>query len=421
MNRRQIATAALLLLLGCFLAGCKPAAAMPKGGWEDTPTGRCYRDSDGIPVTGWQDIQGVRYFFEESGTLASGWVELPEGTYCFRQDGTPLTGWTERDGIRCYLKEDGQLARGWCKIAGAMQFFYGDGSVASGWLELDDGSFYLDENGCMVVGPMELEGRHYLFQPDGRMHIGWLQTQQGSSFYHLDGTRAEGWTDVEQQKYFFDEEGYLVTGWVELGEYRYYFLEDGRPAQGPVEIDGQTYHFTPEGIQVWLVNPWNMLPDNYQVELVVAEGGYRVAKSCYDALNRMLADCRAAGLAPILYSGYRTYWDQMALYQAMVADMGSAAAASTVVAVPNTSEHQLGFAVDIVAENHRKMNNTQSRTEVQQWLMEHCWEYGFILRYPEGTTDITGIIYEPWHYRYVGEYLAKQLQENGLTLEEYLA
>ena len=265
-----------------------------------------------------------------------------------------------------------------------------------------------------------MDGTHYLFREDGRMHIGWLETEQGSSFYHMDGSRAEGWTEVDQQKYFFDENGLLATGWLEMGEYRYYFLEDGTPARGPVEIDGQTYHFTPEGIQVWLVNPWNYLPEDYEGELKVSEGGYRIAADCYDALSQMLADCRAAGLAPILYSGYRTYWDQMALYQDMVADMGSAAAASTVVAVPNTSEHQLGYAVDIVAEGHRKMNNSQSKTQVQQWLMEHCWDYGFILRYPEDATDITGIIYEPWHYRYVGLYLSKILQENGLTLEEYL-
>ena len=76
--------------------------------------------------------------------------------------------------------------------------------------------------------------------------------------------------------------------------------------------------------------------------------------------------------------------------------------------------------MDIVTPNNQTLNRTQAETKVQQWLMEHCWDYGFILRYPEGTTDITGIIFEPWHYRYVGIPVAKAMQENGLTLEEYL-
>ena len=91
------------------------------------------------------------------------------------------------------------------------------------------------------------------------------------------------------------------------------------------------------------------------------------------------------------------------------------------VAVPGTSEHQLGLAVDIVADGYYVLDYTQAKTATQAWLMEHCWEYGFILRYPENTTEITGIIYEPWHYRYVGTEVSLELRDLGITLEEYLA
>ena len=94
--------------------------------------------------------------------------------------------------------------------------------------------------------------------------------------------------------------------------------------------------------------------------------------------------------------------------------------AATVVARPGTSEHELGLAVDIVDAGYQQLDEGQASTPVQQWLMAHCWEYGFILRYPDGKSDLTGIIYEPWHYRYVGVETAQALRESGQCLEEYL-
>ena len=94
--------------------------------------------------------------------------------------------------------------------------------------------------------------------------------------------------------------------------------------------------------------------------------------------------------------------------------------AAKVVAVPGTSEHQLGLALDIIDTGYTNLDEEQEDTATQQWLMAHCWDYGFILRYPNGTTDITGIIYEPWHYRYVGRTAAAQIHELGVTFEEYI-
>ena len=94
--------------------------------------------------------------------------------------------------------------------------------------------------------------------------------------------------------------------------------------------------------------------------------------------------------------------------------------AAKTVAIPGTSEHQLGIAVDIIDTQNWSLVEEQENLEGQQWLMENCWRYGFILRYPKGTTDITGIIYEPWHYRYVGLELAQEIHGLGITLEEYL-
>ena len=90
------------------------------------------------------------------------------------------------------------------------------------------------------------------------------------------------------------------------------------------------------------------------------------------------------------------------------------------VAIPNTSEHQLGLAVDIIDCYYTNLDKGQEETSTQRWLMTNAWRYGFILRYPNGSSDITGIIYEPWHYRYVGPEYAEDIHNSGLTLEEYL-
>ena len=94
--------------------------------------------------------------------------------------------------------------------------------------------------------------------------------------------------------------------------------------------------------------------------------------------------------------------------------------AAKVISVPGTSEHHLGLAVDIVDTRSWNLNEEQENLPGQKWLMNNCWRYGFILRYPVGTEEQTGIIYEPWHYRYVGTELAEELHKSGLTLDEYL-
>lgn len=276
-----------------------------------------------------------------------------------------------------------------------------------------------EETAPLFTGWLEQEGTRCYFGSDGVMVTGWNEIDGIRYYFAEDGSLATGWKEIDEKHYYFQEDGTPYTGWLQEGEYRYYLLEDGSAAVGPMEIDGQTYYFGPQGIHIWLVNPWNYIHEDYEVELVTAEAGYRVAEVCQEALLAMIADCRAAGHSPVLCSGYRSYWDQKALYDAQVEKYGPTYA-KTSVAVPNTSEHQLGLAVDIVSGSYARLDAAQGNTKVQQWLMEHCWEYGFILRYPDGSSDITGIIYEPWHYRYVGTEVSLELQELGITLEEYV-
>ena len=184
----------------------------------------------------------------------------------------------------------------------------------------------------------------------------------------------------------------------------------------------------PDSWNLVLVNPWNPLPEDYTLTLKELPGGHSVDERCYDDLQAMLAACEAEGLSPLICSSYRSQSKQESLYQNKVERLAAQglsredakAEAAKVVAIPGTSEHQLGLAVDIVDINNQLLNSSQEKTEVQQWLMAHSWEYGFILRYPNDKSEITGIIYEPWHYRYVGKDAAKEIYDAGVCLEEYL-
>lgn len=177
-----------------------------------------------------------------------------------------------------------------------------------------------------------------------------------------------------------------------------------------------------------VVNPWNPLPEDWVCDLVTLGDGRRVDSRCYEAFEEMMAACRDAGYAPFLCSAYRTQETQQSLYdnkvqRLMNSGMGEEEAkveAAKAVAIPGTSEHQLGLAVDIVDANMQDLTDEQENTETQKWLMANSWRYGFIHRYPNDKTDITGIIYEPWHYRYVGKAAAQDIFNRDITLEEYV-
>jgi D-alanyl-D-alanine carboxypeptidase len=131
---------------------------------------------------------------------------------------------------------------------------------------------------------------------------------------------------------------------------------------------------------------------------------------------------------PVVCSAYRTHATQVRLHNNKIARLRSAGysyeravkEAGRWVAVPGTSEHETGLALDIMSYSYQVLDEKQENTAEQKWFMEHCWEYGFILRYPKDKTEITGIGYEPWHYRYVGREAAAEMKELGLCLEEYI-
>ena len=177
-----------------------------------------------------------------------------------------------------------------------------------------------------------------------------------------------------------------------------------------------------------LVNPWNQIPKDFSVELTQLKNGQAIDTRAYPDLQDMMDDMRAEGLLPLICSSYRTNEEQQILYnneinEYLAKGYSQAKAeeeAGKWVAYPGTSEHQTGLAVDIVDMNYQILDENQEDTAVQKWLIENSWKYGFILRYPNDKSEITGIYYEPWHYRYVGKETAKVIYERGICFEEYL-
>ena len=184
-----------------------------------------------------------------------------------------------------------------------------------------------------------------------------------------------------------------------------------------------------EAWKLTLVNKWNPMEEGYKPAVAEIENNYYFDARAVGYLQEMLAAGRREGLDFWVCSAYRTVEKQTDLFEDKVRRVtaetgltGDAARekAGTEVAFPGTSEHNLGLAVDIVARDYQILDEKQARTEEAQWLKENCWKYGFILRYPTDKTEETGIIFEPWHYRYVGEKAAKEIMERGICLEEYL-
>lgn len=189
----------------------------------------------------------------------------------------------------------------------------------------------------------------------------------------------------------------------------------------PVVVD-------PHSIEV-LVNKQYGLPEDYEPnDLVYPDVHFifeekiekrMLRKEAAQALEEMFAGAKNDGIHLGGVSGYRSHATQTALFNRYVAKDGEEKA-KTYSAVPGHSEHETGLAIDVSGSDGKcAAQDCFGGTKEAQWLEDHAWEYGFIIRYPKGKEEITGYQYEPWHLRYVGTEIAKDIKERGITLEEY--
>ena len=173
-----------------------------------------------------------------------------------------------------------------------------------------------------------------------------------------------------------------------------------------------------------MVNKDNEIPENYQVELENIDPKLQFDKRAIGELNAMMTDMRKSGISYVwIQSAYRDEKLQTELYknsvkkymkQGMTEEEAEIKTQKS-INKPNTSEHNLGLSIDF-----NEVTEGFANTKAYQWLLKNAENYGFILRYPKEKEDITGVIYEPWHWRYVGKENAIQMNEKNVCLEEFV-
>ncbi len=217
-----------------------------------------------------------------------------------------------------------------------------------------------------------------------------------------------------------------------------HLFEEERAASGTV-MKADTTVLTGKGEKViefcqhpdWnliLINKEHPIDASYEFELKQIKGSFFADARICDAVQNMLEAGKKDGVALMLCSAYRSYSRQVELFDSHVVSYvkkgdsyeESYKKVAESLTIPGSSEHQAGLAVDIVTPRYQVLNDGFGETEAGIWLAENCYKYGFILRYPKGKEDITGITYEPWHFRYVGVEAATEITKQNITLEEYL-
>lgn len=199
--------------------------------------------------------------------------------------------------------------------------------------------------------------------------------------------------------------------------------------RGEVTSSADTLSSTEEGWSLVLINEVHPLDTEYRPELAEIVEGKFVDTRILKELTAMLEDAVDEGMNMYICSAYRDYEEQRQVFNTTMVDwinqgkspLEAYEETKISVAVPGTSEHASGLALDIVSTQYGELDEKQAETAEAKWLAENCWKYGFILRYPPEKSAVTGIIFEPWHYRYVGKDAAKEIKEKDITLEEYLS
>lgn len=205
----------------------------------------------------------------------------------------------------------------------------------------------------------------------------------------------------------------------------------GTSAEEPAEELSENICFSRDDWRLLLVNKQHSIPEGYEEQVPLGKintvnGVMRCDERIIDELLDMIQTASDDGVTLKICSPYRDLKRQEYLFGRKInkflgqglSYMEAYQLASQVVTVPNASEHQLGLALDILADSYTKLLPGFADTNGGKWLAENGWRFGFVLRYPKDKEDITGITFEPWHYRYVGKEAAAVMTEQGLTLEE---
>ena len=177
-----------------------------------------------------------------------------------------------------------------------------------------------------------------------------------------------------------------------------------------------------------LVNKQHPIPEDYTFTLGTIKGSMKCDERILMQLGEMMQAARSVGVTLVIRSPYRNDARQEYLFDRKVKNnmkkkmsyLEAFRAGAQAVTIPGSSEHQIGLALDIVSDTYTMLDEGFADTDAGKWLADNSYRYGFILRYPKGKEDITGIAFEPWHFRYVDVPAATYIYQNQLSLEEFV-
>ena len=439
--------------------------------WHLDGDGKWYfMNNDGIMQIGMIDWNGQKFFLGANGAMLMGWQTINGAKYYFRPDNGDMFVGTQTIDGKSYtfgadgklLAENGEVQQETVpevpatpdvptapevpavpevpvtpEITNTPDTAYTPDINKAKWvLDANGRWFFYDENGALFKGWLNWKGQKYFLKSNGEMQVGWM-TFNGATYYFRpgNGDMFVGSQVIDGQTYDFGADGKLMndmSGWKIINGDTYFFDSTGKPVTGVVLIDDIQYGFTAEGKLDNSIIPWNLvlvnynnsMPENFKLAKKKVSG-YYVDANIAGALSAMIKAAKADGVTLKITSAYRTLATQERLYKnALNKYLKSGLSYEAAVlqtslyhAEPGKSEHNLGLAIDFIAGSG--LNEEFANTAAGIWLKEHAYEYGFILRYEEDTTDITRIAYEPWHYRFVGVDAARDIVASDVCFEKY--
>ena len=222
-------------------------------GWINLSGQKYHADGNGFIQTGWfQDESGIYYLDPEAGGLAkTGFADIDGVHYYFDENGVRRTGLLNLGGPVYFANEEGACQRGFVQFEEGLRYFNDEYVMCTGLTQLGDKLYYFDANGIMQTGMIALETGKYMFGPDGIAISGWYSNEQGQKFYFGPGNAAlVGLQTVENAVYLFGGDGVVFTGWSGDVTARYYFGPDGKMVTGWNAIEGKNFYFAADGKMV---------------------------------------------------------------------------------------------------------------------------------------------------------------------------
>ena len=243
MKKKLIIIVLSILCAAAVFSACAPK----KAGFtlDDDGATRYYRDGEFL--AGWFDIDGLRYHFDDGGSMSVGWETIGGATFYFGEDGQMMTGTAEIEGVSCMFDEDGRAFTGLVQKSGEGRY-YEAGKQKTGWVDIEGTRHYFKEDGLMATGLQEIGGETYLFDQQGMLCKGIFSISGKTMYFDDEGKLKDGLQVIDGRRYFFEEDG-MAFGFRDIFESTYYFdPATGISLTGWQEIEGSRYYFSNDGI-----------------------------------------------------------------------------------------------------------------------------------------------------------------------------